>query len=419
MKRKKCIVYIGDFDLRNENVQAHLVKNNGKILNKLGYSVAYIGMNRDVTDFSQLESLTAVDMGENIYLELPNTLNSKGLFNCRMVIKRIITYMDNIAKGFDIEYVISYQAPTYAVILKHITKWCRQNEAKYIVNCADLPMFDSQPFIRRSIMKLNWHQMHKVNNKHADGIIAVSEYISKFYYKENRPTVIIPPLFDEEVFDEFPENEAATFLYAGTPFVALDKVVNPKGMKDRLDKVIDLFVELSKRNVKCRFLIVGITKEAYTTCVPRHRATLENQTQIEFMGRKPHNETLSILKSADFMINFRDKNIMTEAGLSTKVVESVSVGTPVVMNPIGDTFKYLKDGISGFTLNDDVTYNVELVKDLCNLSKADRCEIKNNCMKLRLFSLENYQENMISFLQNVKNKVTLQPKNDNNKVMGR
>ena len=31
----KCIVYIGDFDIRNENVQSHLVRNNGKIFNEL------------------------------------------------------------------------------------------------------------------------------------------------------------------------------------------------------------------------------------------------------------------------------------------------------------------------------------------------------------------------------------------------
>ena len=41
-----CIVYIGDFDFRNENVQAHLVKNNGKVLNSLGYHIEYIGINR-------------------------------------------------------------------------------------------------------------------------------------------------------------------------------------------------------------------------------------------------------------------------------------------------------------------------------------------------------------------------------------
>ena len=32
---RKAVVYIGEFDLRNENVQAHLVKNNGKLLKQL------------------------------------------------------------------------------------------------------------------------------------------------------------------------------------------------------------------------------------------------------------------------------------------------------------------------------------------------------------------------------------------------
>jgi hypothetical protein len=38
---RKAVVYIGEFDLRNENVQAHLVKNNGKLLKQLGYEVFF------------------------------------------------------------------------------------------------------------------------------------------------------------------------------------------------------------------------------------------------------------------------------------------------------------------------------------------------------------------------------------------
>ncbi len=401
MKAKECVIYIGDFDLRNENVQAHLVKNNGKILNKLGYTVAYIGINREATTFSQLEQLAPLEMGNNVFFELPYTLHAKGLLACGGIIKHTLACMDGILKDYAVKAVISYQAPTYAVILKHIAKWCGEHGAKYIVNCADLPVFHSQPPIRRLIMKWNWRTMHGINGEYADGIIAVSRCISRFYHKENRPSLILPPLFDEEIALEVTPNETATFLYAGTPFVTLDREVNPQGMKDRLDKVIDLFLELSKRKVNYQFRVVGITKESYTACVPRHKDVLQRQEQITFLGRKPHGETLDMLTRADFMINIRDNNLMTEAGVSTKVVESVSVGTPVVMNPIGDTFSYLEEGVSGFALKNDLAADTQLLESLCGLSAEERYKRKKACQQQRVFSPEKYEQKLDAFLKQV------------------
>mgnify|MGYP000795168917 FL=1 len=77
--KQNCVIYIGDFDLRNENVQAHLVKNNAKILNRLGYRVAFIGVNREAT-FEEIERLPKLDVGEgNLLLELQSTLSVKGI----------------------------------------------------------------------------------------------------------------------------------------------------------------------------------------------------------------------------------------------------------------------------------------------------------------------------------------------------
>ena len=394
----KCIVYIGDFDLRNENVQATLVKNNGRVLNDLGYAVAYIGVNRDACDFSQIEVLPPMDMGMNSYLELPYTLSIRGLFAYRDIVKRVISYMNSLAQRMDVKYLISYQAPTYAPILSAVAKWCRANRVKYIVNCADLPIFDSQPFVRRMVMELNWRILHRITRNQADGIIAVSKYIERFYTKENRPSIVLPPLFNEKVDTKYKGNETAAFLYAGTPFVVLDREVNPKGMKDRLDKVVELFLQLAGQETEFRFNILGITKEAYVTCVPRHRQALEQEQKIVFYGRKTHSETLDMLTQSDFMVNIRDKNLMTEAGLSTKVVESVSVGTPVVMNPIGDTFDYLDEGITGFALSEDSQTSINLMKHLCALSREERLSMKYRCSEKKPFSCDAYREKISSFL---------------------
>ena len=400
--KNRCIIYVGDFDIRNQNVQAHLVRNNAKILNKLGYRVAFIGVNREAS-CEEIEKLPKLDVGEgNFFLEVENTLTKKGILKYKQTARGIVSFMDAIAESCDVQFVISYQAPTYAPILKKIAKWCEEKKAKYVVNCADITIFNSQPFLRRIVMTMNWSYLHIINKKYMDGLISVSRYIEKFYHKEGMPSVIIPPLYDEKVDSNYETSDVATFVYAGTPFV-IKKNVSTIGMKDRLDKIIDLCLQLSNGGVKYNLEVIGITKDVYTTCVPRHKELLETNSDIIFRGRRSHKETLEAVKNADFMLNIRDKNVMNEAGLSTKLVESVSLGTPVVMNSIGDTFMYLREGVSGFKLSGDVQADVEVLSSLCGKSKEERINLKKECANDKTFSLERYQNALDAFLKGVMN----------------
>lgn len=395
--KHKCVVYIGDFDLRNKNVQAHLIQNNAKILNKLGYKVSFIGENREAS-LKEIESLPKLNLDDgNIYLELPNTLSIKGIFQYHIVAHKIFLFLEQISKSFDVKFVITYQSPTFAVILKRIAAWCKDIGAKYIVNCADIPIFESQPFLRRIVMKWNWGKLHRINKEYADGLIAVSRYIEKFYYKEGMPSIIIPPLFDNYIDYDYKLSERTTFIYAGTPF-SLNKNINVSGMKDRLDRIIDYCLILSKDDILYRLLVIGVTKDQYTTCIPRHRMDLEHNDDILFLGRYTHDETLKAVKNADYMLNYRDLNIMNEAGLSTKLVESISLGTPVVMNSVGDNFMYLREGITGFELTGDVVRDVSFLKSLSNKTYYERIELKNKCANQKVFSLEKYETELNTFL---------------------
>ena len=53
----KTIIYIGDFDLSNKNVQSHLVVSNCLIFQQLGYHVFLIGVNRNKTSWDNVEKL--------------------------------------------------------------------------------------------------------------------------------------------------------------------------------------------------------------------------------------------------------------------------------------------------------------------------------------------------------------------------
>ena len=124
---ENCIVYIGDFDFRNENVQSHLVRNNGKVFNLLGFHVEYIGINRAVDSFRELTPLPQYTPNDGSgYLELPHTLNTAGLLKIGKVCKKITDKLDEIKKSYNISYLITYQSPAYAVVIKKFAVWCKK-----------------------------------------------------------------------------------------------------------------------------------------------------------------------------------------------------------------------------------------------------------------------------------------------------
>ena len=396
----ESIVYIGDFDLRNRNVQSHLVLNNGRIFSQLGYSVSYIGTNRDCLSFSDLPR-ERVNIEDFQYYELPHTLTLKGIFQVRSIKNRILHVLDEINNRNHVKYLITYQCPSYAIVLEYIIKWCRKNHVKYIVNSADITVFDSQPFFKRVMMELNWNYLHRITKKNANGIKAVSRYIADFYYKADRASIIVPPLFYEERIMRARNNiekQCTTFVYAGTPFPLLSHCVNPDGMKDRLDKIIHLFSLVEENRIQFKLYVIGLTLDDFCLAVPQYSEYLKKTECISFFGRKDHDITLDFVEKADFLINYRDKNVMNEAGLSTKVVESISLGTPIVMNDIGDTFQYLNETM-GIKLSGTIDKDVETIIRLCKMKPEEISRIKEYCKSNSPFKVDAYIEQYKAFFE--------------------
>lgn len=400
---KKYIVYIGDFDLRNENVQSFLVINNGKIFNDLGIGVKYIGINTKTISFEEIRKLPNIQIGVgNDYLELPSTLSLSGIRLIKKISAEIVLRLNEVLSHGELYGIITYQSPSYAIVLKDIALFAKRNRIPYIVNCADLPTFTLQPLYRRIVMKMNWNYMHYVNKKYSKGVIAVTKYIERFYKSENNKSVVIPPLFMRtgKAQMSLSGNVIPTFVYAGIPFKATGKEANPKGMKDRLDKVIDLF-ELLEDYADYKFFVLGIERDDYLKGVPRHNKFLATCRKIQFLGRKTHTETMKYVAEADFTINYRDKNLMTQAGFSTKIVESISLGTPVVINDISDTFDYLHNGSTGFMLTGNAEKDRNLIRMLCLLPVEKRTDLKRSTYIENPFEYSNYLTKVDTFLKSI------------------
>lgn len=401
--KKRCVVYIGDFDIRNQNVQAQLVLNNGRMLHDLGYFIIYIGINRHMQTVSEFDNtLFKTELGD-CYYELPYSLSVRGVFLYPFIRKKLIAYLGVISKNFDISQIITYQAPTFATIISTIVRFCNIKKIPYIVNCADIPTFNTRSVPIKLIMTLNWGLLHVLNKKYAVGVIAVSSYIKNFYYKEGRPSVIIPPLFYSNLKQTTNHKigNVVSFVYAGTPFVTSIANTKVEGMKDRLDIIIDWFIDLTNDGYDFTFRIIGLTKDEYCRCVPRQREYLKHNQNIVFLGKLPHDLVLENIADADFSINYRDKNRMTEAGFSTKIVESISMGTPVIINNIGDVHLYIENGKNGYILDENLDNNYGIIKMICKLDFAIRLDMKKKCLESKMFNKDNYLNILNSFLISV------------------
>lgn len=172
----------------------------------------------------------------------------------------------------------------------------------------------------------------KCVQKKLDGIIAISRYLYD-YYKDYVKTVLIPPTVDMEdkkwniLVDT--NEDCVSFVYAGVPSAA----------KERLDRIVCAIGKIEKEN-KVRLNIVGITREQFVKLYAWQKPMPES---VVFWGRVEHQKALQIVKMSDWSIILREDSRLVKAGFPTKLVESISCGTPVIANSFSNIFDYLTE----------------------------------------------------------------------------
>ena len=235
--------------------------------------------------------------------------------------------------------------------------------------------------------------------KTADKLIVISSYLESKYKRVNSSIVVLPPLIDEEryknlVFTKENSDDVINFIYVGFPFATDGRKVSRNSFKDRLDLAIESLYEL--RDMNFIFTIYGITKEQYLNVLPEHTDLLSKMVgKILFLGKIDNDAAIEAIAKADFTILLRDVNEMTTAGFPTKVVESITCGTPVITTKTSDLDQYIRDGRNGFF----VSFS-QLKTDLYNilmLNTAEKCNMKIYCRENMIFSYKNFRERISHF----------------------
>lgn len=390
MNKENVILYVGGFELPDKNAAAHLVLNNAKIFSTLGYDVIFCGINKEL-DFNKRDCSELV--GE--YKSFPRPYPKK-IVEWFVDFVSINDYKKILDQNQSIKFVIAYNI--HSIQMMKLMKYCKQKQIYFISNVTEWyeNKFSVSPI--KLVKFVDTLLVMKCLNKKADGIIANSSYIEKYYHNYVKDILVMPPLVD--TCDEkwrmykYVSHEEIRFVYSGSPEM--------NDTKDRLYPVIKCFDELSDYNFN--FSILGITKEQFLSQYPEMSDCLDRmKKKIIFYGRVSHSKSIEKLFSSDFSIFIRDATRKNNAGFPTKFVEGFTSGDNIIANNISDIKKYFPRSDASILLSDSADESIfDALERSLKLNSSFLKEKRRNGLVDNPFDYRRWIKKVGSFMSNYK-----------------
>ena len=395
--QKKTILYIGGFELPDRNAAAHRVISNGKILRDLGYKVVFLGVDKSRTHGGLQRSTEDYFGFECWSVVYPHTLVTwMGYITS---IRNVRELLERKASG-DCVAVICYNHPSVAQF--RIRRVCRKLGAKHLVDATEWYDTSAGAPIYRLIksvdVQLRMYCVHRL----ADGVITTSPFMSSFYLALGKVVVELPTLFDATLFPAPRKRDASTakhYIYVGVPFDIGRVNAQRTNLKERLDIAIKLFLRMHRAGRNFCFDIYGIELSAYVEVFPEHAKTLDElDGKVAFHGKVPNAFVHDRIAESDFSIFFRDETRVTLAGFPSKAAESITCGTPVIVNRMQSLERYCET--PGLLLAEQGG-EYELLEQCDALPLVDLEKLKRDTYEARTFHYEKYEKPLLDFLDTV------------------
>ena len=275
-------------------------------------------------------------------------------------------------------------------VIEFVKSYSIKHHIKLIIDCDE--WYSPEEFAKGERDK-NYQANNKLITKIIDenfSVIAISSYLKNYFIEKGIKTIRIPVTIDMKAINPVlsRNNKKRLFLYAGSP-----------GGKDPLNTMIDGFRLLSEaKKSKVEFWILGVDwswlkkKYGYTD-----NECKEMKTYIKPFGLVNRDEVIGKLSTVDFTILLRPEGLRyTKAGFPTKVVESLSYGTPVIVNLTSDLDKYIRNGENGFIVNKCSSQELKRVLERV-LENGDIKKINENTRRYaeEKFDYRNYVDRLI------------------------
>lgn len=247
--------------------------------------------------------------------------------------------LKNYLRNNKIDLIFSNNIP---YVVPRILRIASENKIPYILEQCE--WYDSSSF---KLGKYNPYyiecmKMIEYKNKNLDGIIAISRLLEKHYLNQGVKTIRIPTILDmNNILPRYvrKNKKKLNIVFAGSL---------GKG-KENIYPMLKAVEYINKSIEKIHLHFYGPTKEQIRENINFDK--ILRKSYIHIYGRIPQPEIENKVREADFTFIIRPNRKSSNAGFPTKLVESMSVGTPVIANDTGDIGMYIKDRENGFLLS--------------------------------------------------------------------
>lgn len=206
-----------------------------------------------------------------------------------------------------------------------------------------------------------------------DGIIAISPFFYDYFSRTNSNVLFFPPCVESlpsyHISQHHYNRRSVSFVYAGS--LGPDKdILLPFARALISYRANDNIDSITVDNPRFLLKVVGVKAEDMAcklSISPKELASLG----IECFGRLPHDKTLSIVKSCDFGLLLRHPLLYARAGFSTKAVEYLANGLPLICNSVGGVDTFIDSGVDGFVLGPRETDEKSLLTLIAKIATLD------------------------------------------------
>lgn len=391
------IVYIGNFFFPKGNSSGIRVLANGYLLRTLGYQVIYVGLSKEIEQTVELNKNEVKNYDGFDYYELPYPRKLKDWTDHSSKLNAVLPLLDAVKPVA----VIAYGSVSNSFFSFLLNRWCKKNRVLFIPDCVDWLAGGSGGILFRIGKRLDTEFQKRYVNASGDGVIVVSTFLEDYYRLKGCKTLILPPLSCPDLAiasNDCCKKTKKRLVYAGFPFPTTRKIVSNSSFKDRLDITLDILTELNE--IDFIFDIYGIEKEDYLKCLPKHIDLIDKmKDKIVFHGVVDNKIVIKNISKADFFVLIRDQNRMTNAGFPSKIVESISLGVPVITTATSDLDVYLLNGKHGFIVSKKTIHEMVVeFKNILKLPNESMDEMKYYCKNNNPFLLDNFKNKTKQFI---------------------
>ncbi len=392
---KGVIVYVGPMAFPNGGAAARRILGISKSLILAGYKVI-VGSGQmpsnSTPECFDFDGITVHSLGERIAESKPTLLKHLVYI---MMGRRTVEWLKSLKEKPIAIILYSGDTP----YLLRLRPYCKKESIPIIYEACEWYDPNNMPGGRYAPYRFNFELAIRYLVPRIRNVITISSFLTDYYNSKHCHVVCIPPTLDTKLDDNIiPKNKKPLINigYTGMP-----------AKKDLFNNILEALLQVDPEGKRFRFRVAGISNsQLFSYPAFRKRKINTLPSLIVNYGIIEHSEAIKVIRDCDFSVLIRYNKRYANAGFPTKVVESMSLGTPVICNLTSDLNKYIYDGISGIVVKDESVNNLVIsLERITTLSPNELDQMSITCKEIaqKHFDFRLYTNPLIQFLQGLKN----------------